>query len=175
MPKIAYAHEGQEVPGASPFYAAIKQQFGMVPNVVKLLGHSGPATGALVGLLDVDFARLTLPVRLREIAYLAAAKTNGCAYCQGHHTPLAKKAGLTDVQIASLGDADEAAKVLERAEAAAVRFSIETTRHVVASDAAHSGLREHFAPALIAELAVVVAGANFIQRIGRNFGVELEG
>lgn len=175
MPRIPYAHEGTEAAGATPYYQAIKAKFGVVPNLVKLVGHSGPATEALVGQLDVYFSRLTLPVRVREIAYLAAAKTNGCAYCQGHHTPLAQKAGLSAAQIDALSDADRAATVLSPEEAAVVRFSIETTRNVAASDAAHAALAEHFRPELIAEIAVVVASANFIQRIGRNFGVELEG
>ncbi|MBK7399593.1 MAG: carboxymuconolactone decarboxylase family protein [Myxococcales bacterium] len=174
MPRIPYAQEGQEAEGARPFYAAIRQKFGVVPNVVKLVGHSGPATEGLVGLLDIYFAKLALPARIREIAYLTAAIANGCAYCQAHHGPLAKKAGLSDAQIAGLA-APGTVDGLSPAERAVARFSHETTRNVAASDEAHAALREHFAAPLIAEIAFVVASANFIQRIGRNFGVELEG
>lgn len=174
MPHIAYAQEGHEAQGARPYYAAIKEKFGMVPNLVKLVGHSGPVTEGLVTLLDVYFAKLSLPPRIREIAYLTASKANRCGYCTGHHTPIAKQAGLTDEQIASLSDPATARSKLSAAEAAVVAFAFETTRDVAASDKAHAALREHFAPAAIVEIAFVVASANFIQRIGRNFGVELE-
>ncbi len=175
MPRIPYAEEGHEAEGARPFYAAIKEKFGMVPNLVKLVGHSGPATEGLVGLLDVYFSKLTLPVRIREIAYLTAAKANGCAYCTAHHTGIAKKADLTDDQIASLSDVTSARANLTASEAAVVQFAVETTRLVVASEAAHAALREHFSVPMITEIAFVVASANMIQRIGRNFGVTLEG
>lgn len=175
MTKIAYAQEGQEAEGARPFYDAIKQRFGMVPNLVKLVGHSGPATEGLVTLLDIYFAKLSLPTRIREIAYLTAAKANGCAYCTAHHTPLARQAGLTDDQIAAFSDVAGASIKLSPAEAAVVRFALETTRDVAASDEVHAALREYFGPAHVVEIAFVVASANFVQRIGRNFGVELEG
>ena len=65
MPRTTYAHEGQEAPEATPVYQNLKKGFGMVPNVVKLLGHSGPATQALCALLDVYFNKLSLtPPRL---------------------------------------------------------------------------------------------------------------
>ena len=103
MPRTTYAHEGQEAPEATPVYQNLKKGFGMVPNVVKLLGHSGPATQALGALLDVSFNKLPLTPRVREIAYLTVTHANHCDYCKGHHVPLAKAAGLTDAQIALLG------------------------------------------------------------------------
>ncbi|MBI2391210.1 MAG: carboxymuconolactone decarboxylase family protein [Deltaproteobacteria bacterium] len=172
MPRFPYAHEGEEAEAARPFYAAIKEKFGMVPNLVKLVGHSGPATEALVQLLDIYTTKLALPARIREIAYLTAAKANGCGYCTAHHTRLALGAGLTEAQIAALPSTDG---LFTHAEEAVALFALETTRAVAASDEAVAHLREHFAPKLVAEIAFVVAAANFIQRIGRNFGVELEG
>jgi hypothetical protein len=44
MPRIPYAEKGQEAEGATPVYQQIDQDMGQVPNVLKLLGHSGPAT-----------------------------------------------------------------------------------------------------------------------------------
>jgi AhpD family alkylhydroperoxidase len=174
MPRTTYAHEGQEAPEATPVYENIKKGFGMVPNVVKLLGHSGPATQAMGALLDVYFGKLSLTPRIREIAYLTVARANGCSYCQGHHVPMAKAAGLSDGQIARLGpDGFDSPEFLE-AERAVIRFAYETTKQVAASDAALEAVQKSFSPKEVAELAFVAAAGNFIQRIGKNLGAELE-
>jgi uncharacterized peroxidase-related enzyme len=174
MPRIPYAEEGQEAAGAKPVYDQIKQGMGMVPNVVKLLGHSGPATQAMGANLDVYFNQLSLDPKLRELVYLTVARLNGCAYCQGHHVPAGKQAGLTDGQIDQLDESGFASGDFTDAEQAAIRFAYETTRDVKASDEAMEALKAHYDNEQIAEIAFVVAAANFIQRIGKNLGVELE-
>jgi hypothetical protein len=45
---------------------------------------------------------------------------------------------------------------------------------VAASDEALAVLQKAFPLSQVVEIAFVVATANFIQRIGKNFGVELE-
>lgn len=174
MPRTAYAHEGQEEPEATPVYQNLKKGFGMVPNVVKLLGHSGPATQAMGALLNAYFNKLTLTTRLREIAYLTVARANGCAYCQGHHVPMGKAAGLGDSQIALLGPEGFESSLFSEAERAAIRFAYETTKQVAAGDSSIMALQKYFSAKEVAELAFVVAAGNFIQRIGKNLGAELE-
>lgn len=174
MPKIPYAEEGQEEKDASPVYANIKKGFGMVPNVVKLLGHSGPATQAMGALLDAYFNKLSLSPRVREMAYLTVARANGCSYCQGHHVPMAKAAGLSDEEIGLLGPGGFDSPRFPEAERAVVRFAYETTKQVAASDAAIQALKRSYTAKEIAELAFVAASGNFIQRIGKNLGAELE-
>lgn len=174
MPRTTYAHEGQEAPEATPVYQNLKTGFGMVPNVVKLLGHSGPATQAMGALLDVYFGRLSLTPRIREIAYLTVARANGCSYCQGQHVPMAKAAGLTDGQIARLGPEGFDSPEFLESERAVIRFAYETTKHVAAGDAVLASLKAAFSPKEVAELAFVAATGNFIQRIGKNLGAELE-
>jgi len=68
-------------------------------------GHSGPATQGIGTLLDIYFGQLSISNRLREIAYLTVARLNGCDYCQGHHVPAGKQAGLLDMQIDELDEA----------------------------------------------------------------------
>ncbi|MBI5594674.1 MAG: carboxymuconolactone decarboxylase family protein [Elusimicrobia bacterium] len=174
MPKIPYAHEGLESAEATAVYKSLKAGFGMVPNVVKLLGHSGPATRALGAVLDAYFKGLSLTPRIREVAYLTVARANGCAYCQGHHVPIAKQTGLGDGQIAALGPEGFQSPLLTEAERAVVRFAYETTKQVAASDAAIDSLKKHFSVKEVAELAFVAAAGGFIQRIGKNLGAELE-
>jgi len=174
MARIPYAEENQAAEGAKSVYDQLKQGMGVVPNVVKLLGHSGPATQGMGALLDVYFNQLSLDPKLREIAYLTVARFHGCAYCQGHHVPLGKQAGLSDDQIEQLDESGFDSDDFTPAERAVIRFAYETSRDVKASDEVIDALKEHFDHEQIAEIAFVVASGNFIQRIGTNFGAELE-
>ena len=174
MPRIPYAEKGTEAEGATAVYAKLESQFGMVPNLLKVVGHSGPATQALGAILDTYFHQISLDTRIREIAYLTVSRSNQCPYCIGHHTMFAKQAGMTDEEIALLEEAGMANSHFSEDEQAVIRFALETTRNVVASDDTIEALKKKFSLTQVAEIAFVVAAANFIQRIGKNFGVELE-
>ncbi len=174
MPRSPYAEKGTEAEGATAVYAKLEAEFGMVPNILKVLGHSGPATQAMGAILDTFFHHVSLDTRIREIAYLTVARSNQCAYCIGHHTFFAKQAGMTDEEIALLGEAGMTSAYFSEGERSAIRFALETTKNVAASDDAISWLQKNFSLSQVAEIAFVVAAANFIQRIGKNFGIELE-
>jgi AhpD family alkylhydroperoxidase len=175
MARIPYAEKGLEAEGATPVYQQMEQGLGLVPNLVKLLGHSGPATQGIGTLLDIYFGQLSISNRLREIAYLTVARLNGCDYCQGHHVPAGKQAGLLDMQIDELDEAGFDSGEFSEPERAVIRFAYESTRDVKASDEAMADLKTHFSNQAIAEITFVVASGNFIQRVGKNLGVELEG
>lgn len=174
MPRISYAQEGTEAEGATEVYASLKAGFGMVPNLVKLVGHSGPVTQAMGTVLDVYFNRLALDARLREIAYLTVTRLNECPYCTGHHTMFAQKAGMSEEEMALLGESGLSSPLFTPAEKAVIRFALETTKHVKASDESLMALKKAFTLPQVVEIAFVVASANFIQRIGKNFDAELE-
>ncbi|MEQ6884983.1 carboxymuconolactone decarboxylase family protein [Salicola sp. Rm-C-2C1-2] len=174
MARIPYAEKGQEAEGATQVYQQLEQTMGLVPNVAKLLGHSGAATQGIGTLLDIYFGQLSITNRLREIAYLTASRLNGCNYCQGHHVPAAKQAGLLDSQIDELDEEGFDSGLFSEPERAVIRFAYESTRDVKASEEAMEALKAHFSNQAIAEITFVVASAGFIQRVGKNLGVELE-
>lgn len=70
--------------GSRPLFAAVKKQLGIVPNLMKLMGHSA---AALEGYLSLNsaIAKGTLYVKLRECIALAVAEHNGCDYCLSAH------------------------------------------------------------------------------------------
>lgn len=80
MPRIPYAGKGTEAKGATVTYTQLEEEFGFVPNLLKVLGHSGPATQAMGAVLDNLFHHLSLTPRIREMAYLTVAKYNQCAF-----------------------------------------------------------------------------------------------
>ncbi len=174
MPKIPYAEKGSEATDATPVYTQLEAEFGFVPNLLKILGHSGPATQAMGAVLDNFFHHLSLSPRIREMAYLTVARHNQCSYCVGHHSFFAKQTGMTDEEISLLGESGMTSIKFSAGEQAVIRFALETTKNVVASDEAQAELQKAFPLNQVVEIAFVVATANFIQRIGKNFGVELE-
>ena len=74
---------------SKPLFAAVKKQLGVVPNLMKLVGHS-PA--ALEGYLSLNgaLAKGKLDVKLRESIALAVAEYNGCDYCLSAHDYLGR-------------------------------------------------------------------------------------
>ncbi|MFZ6745639.1 carboxymuconolactone decarboxylase family protein [Undibacterium sp. JH2W] len=107
-------------PAASqPLLAAVNQQLGMVPNLMKLVGNS-PA--ALEGYLSLSgaLAKGTLSAQLRERIALTIAEYNGCDYCLAAHAYLGKNlAKLSDADI----DAARAAQAADTKTHAALQFA----------------------------------------------------
>ena len=72
---------------SKPLLAAVKQQLGVVPNLMKLVGHSA---AALEGYLSLNgaLAKGKLDVKLRQRLALGVAEFNGCDYCLSAHSYL---------------------------------------------------------------------------------------
>jgi uncharacterized peroxidase-related enzyme len=96
IPSIEAAPEASK-----PLLAAVKKQLGVVPNLMRLVGHS-PA--ALEGYLSLNgaLAKGKLNVQLRESIALAVAEYNGCDYCLSAHDYLGRNvAKLSGDEIAA--------------------------------------------------------------------------
>ncbi len=98
MSRISIPAVEQSVEASKPLLAAVHKQLGVVPNLMKVVGHS-PA--ALEGYLALNgaLARGQLNVKLRESIALAVAEYNGCDYCLSAHDYLGRN-------VARLGDSD---------------------------------------------------------------------
>lgn len=82
-----------------PLLEAVNKQFGVVPNLFRLVGNSPAALEghlALFGALNKD----TLSPQTRSRIALAVAEVNACDYCLSAHTYLGKNlAKLSDAEI----------------------------------------------------------------------------
>ncbi len=89
MSRISIPTVEQSLRASQPLLAAVKQQLGVVPNLMKLVGHS-PA--ALEGYLSLNGAltKGKLDAKLRERIALAVAEYNGCDYCLSAHDYLGR-------------------------------------------------------------------------------------
>lgn len=124
MSRISIPTVEQSLPAAQPLLAAVKQQLGVVPNLMKLVGHS-PA--ALEGYLSLNGAlgKGSLPVALRERIALAIAEFNGCDYCLAAHSYLgANVARLSVDEINAARDGHSA----DGRSAAALAFALQVAK-----------------------------------------------
>jgi uncharacterized peroxidase-related enzyme len=95
----------ESAPSASqPLLAAVKQQIGMVPNLMKVLANSPAGLGAYLGFSSAA-AGGTLDSAARERIALAVAEANGCEYCLSAHSYLGKHvAKLADDELDAARD-----------------------------------------------------------------------
>jgi uncharacterized peroxidase-related enzyme len=88
-------------------FGAVKTKMGMIPNLMKTMGHS-PAL--LEGYLSYNdaLANGVLDKQLRELIAVTVGEYNGCQYCVSAHTMIGEKmAGISSEMIlaARTGDA----------------------------------------------------------------------
>ena len=140
---------------AQPLLAAVKQQLGTVPNLMKLLAISPTALEGYLSLNAV-LAKGSLDAGLRERIALTIAEYNGCDYCLSAHDYLGRNvAKLSSDEI----DAARDARSSDAHADAALHFALRVaqTRGQV-SDADLTSLRAAgFDEAEIIEIVVNVA------------------
>ena len=109
---------------AQPLLEAVKKQFGLVPNLFRLVANSPAALEGYLGLSDA-LGKGALPAQTRERIALAVAEVNGCNYCLSAHTYLGKNlAKLDDAEMtANRNGASNDPKA-----DAAVRFAVKVVR-----------------------------------------------
>lgn len=76
------------------FFTAVKSKLGLVPNLMRTLGHSPATLEAYLGFSGA-LAHGALSAKTREQIALAVAETNACDYCLAAHSLIGKGAGLT--------------------------------------------------------------------------------
>jgi uncharacterized peroxidase-related enzyme len=142
----------ENAPAASrPMLAGVKQAFGMVPNVFKVLAHS-PAT--LNTYLQFNQANdgSSLTAKQREIVGLAVSQYNGCEYCTAVHSMFGAKLGLSAEEIHSARDGSLDAYAVFARELTATRGQVSDS---VIADARAAGLSDTAIVDIIAQVALL--------------------
>ena len=79
-------------------FAAVKEQMGGVPNIIRTMGHSPVAVEAYLGFSGA-LGNGKLSAGEREIIALATAGANACDYCASAHTAVGGMAGLDKAEM----------------------------------------------------------------------------
>ncbi len=168
MSRISIPTVEQSLEASKPLLAAVQQQLGVTPNLMKLVGHS-PA--ALEGYLSLNgaLAKGKLNVQLRERIALAVAEYNGCDYCLSAHDYLGRNvAKLSDAELSAARDAHSQDA---RADAA-LRFArrvVETRGQVADADIATlraAGFDEAGVIEIVVNVALNVL-TNYVNNVAR--------
>jgi len=88
-------------------FSAVKGKLGLVPNLMRTLGHSPAALEAYLGFSGT-LDKGVLPAKVREQIALAVAEANACDYCLAAHSLIGKGAGLSADTIADARRQDAA-------------------------------------------------------------------
>jgi len=120
MSRISIPTVDNALQTSKPLLAAVQKQLGVVPNLMKLVGHS-PA--ALEGYLSLNGAlgKGKLSIQLRERIALAIAEYNGCDYCLSAHDYLGRN--VAKLSVAEL-DAARDGRSEDASTEAALQFAL---------------------------------------------------
>jgi uncharacterized peroxidase-related enzyme len=91
-------------------FDATKAKLGVIPNLVKTLGHSTAALKSYLSFSGALGESSVLGKQLGEQIALAVANANGCEYCNAAHSYLGQRvAGLSeaDIKLARTGNATD--------------------------------------------------------------------
>jgi uncharacterized peroxidase-related enzyme len=97
--RIAQLDPAQATGRAKQLLDDVRAEFGMVPNLFRVLAN---APTALEGYLKLSGALAggSISAKVREQIALTVAKSNMCGYCLSAHAFIADKVGLTEKDIA---------------------------------------------------------------------------
>ena len=86
---------------AQPGLAATRANFGMIPNLERVMASAPPLLQGYSNLWNL-FDETTLTPIERQIVYMTANYENECDYCVPWHSLLARKAGMPSTEIEAL-------------------------------------------------------------------------
>lgn len=179
-----HAIDRQEVlrrnPAVVPMVARI---LGVVPRVFGYMEIWPPAfkTYALVvpAFFDLPFcdAGRGIGAQMRSLVAYSASRGHGCAYCSAHCTALGNVFKGSQQFVEQAVDAldGEACTVPTPRERAVVDFGLAVSKIPGPLDPAHlAALRQHFTPAEVDKLILVVTAMGMLNRCLDTFGMVLE-
>lgn len=148
--------QADQTPSASlPLLGAVNKQLGVIPNLMKVVGHS---SAALEGYLSLNGAlsKGAIGAKTSERIALAVAELNGCGYCLSSHSYLASnlaKLDAVELEANRRGDSNDPKA------AAALRFAIQIigTRGHVSDENLGAVKAAGYGEAKIIEIVLLVA------------------
>src|SRR5437764_9154795 len=126
MARLRYVEKETAGPEQEKILAQLTQKSGKVANIWKIWAHS-PHTLETFMVFYKTLMKGSLDPKLRELAYLKASLVNDCNYCAEAHRIGGRRAGVTDQQIAEIGNFAESS-AFSPLEKLVLRYAEELTR-----------------------------------------------
>lgn len=161
--RVSPWHDNDPAPDALLAAMKARRPGGELIGIDRVLLRSFPlATGwnELLGRVRREFE---LPLVHREMIMLRVAVLNGAEFEWGVHYPAYLQAGGTEAKAACLRD-NEVAGIFDEQEAALLRLTDQSTRHVAVSPQTMDEVKALFGEKLTVEAVATVAAYNMVSR-----------
>ena len=150
----------------------LEELWGTPPNLYKALANHPALVAAWTEFSKMLRYDTRTPRALRELVILRGAQLVQSEYEWAQHVVMARKAGITDKQIAELGSWKTSSLFSDR-EKAAIALAEDVTKGKV-TDAVHKEAMRHFDNHDYVEIASVAAFYAMVARMLDAMGVQLE-
>jgi uncharacterized peroxidase-related enzyme len=162
----------QLAPEVKAIFDAVRDQYGLVPNILRTMAHNPELLTAFVPLWAEVYRSPAIGARLRALAALGTAKAQQCTYCMAHMTASARQAGLSEEEIGAIG-VDSAAFAAR--EALVLEVAEELTRDPDGvTDDLRARLRASFDDSEIVNIILAVGMYNLTSRFLKALSIEVE-
>ncbi len=158
----------------APVLEDILRLRGTVYNLHRVLAHSPKALRAFMTFSAYVRDEADLSPRLRELAVLRVATLHNVAYEIAQHQGPAKRAGLTQEQIANVANWREHVDIFEPQDRAVLQFAEETASTFRVSDATFFTASQYLSESEMVDLALVVGWYLLCASVLVPFEIELE-
>jgi uncharacterized peroxidase-related enzyme len=115
MQKISALNPDKATGKVKELFNAIQSKFGMVPNMMRTMGHS-PAVLSGYLLFNSALSESSIGAKLGEQISLTVANANGCDYCNAAHSFIGEK--LVGLDTKTIADARKGKSADKKADAA---------------------------------------------------------
>ncbi len=161
------------------FYSAVENLLGRVPNFYKTFSNSPLLAMTFLpinALAQREWDGTSISGKIKELIVIKTSHTNGCKYCYAHNTSLGRAAGITNEQIEAISKNEVSESALfNTQEVLAIKWAEAVTLNLAAkNNELFEELKINFTEKQIAEMTILCAMFNMINRINDSLDVELE-
>ena len=151
-------------------YKDLFKDFG---NQVPVYAHAPIAMKHVYGMSLESRLAETLPIRLIEIAVVAASFANRCTYCVTHHSTILADLGLDPNAISNLGNKDVPG--LTEVELLVRDYAVSVTERAWGiRDEMFDRLHQHFTDSQIVELTMRIGLTGLFNKVNQALGIDME-
>ncbi len=129
---------------------------GTVLNLYRAIAHQPEALRAFMTMSRYIRDDAALSPKLRELAILSTAHAMDVPYELYHHVPAARRAGVSEVQLAAFPAWWNATDRFDEAERAVLAYAHQVARSLGADEATFEALRRHLDEAQFVDLVLTV-------------------
>lgn len=172
MARLSYVEKEDATPEQEKILSQLTQKSGKIANIWKLWSHS-PLTLETFMTFYKTLMKGSLDGKLRELAYIKTSLLNDCAYCAEAHKGVARKIGLTDLQIQEINNYESSGS-FSPVEKLVLQYAEELTRTAKTSDSLIRELKKHLSEEQLVELNLTVGTANLTNRFNMSFATDAD-